>query len=113
MNCLNFTSESSKLLLMHRELSNVDEAFAPPRTAGLYLLTAVLVLLVGRDLWPQIAGWLNTFGLHLPIYSNVAFRLTWRLVGADFNVRYALIAAAIGGVRILVSSIEGLTEGKV
>lgn len=98
---------------MHRELSNVDEAFAPPRTAGLYLLTGVLLILLGRDLWPQIAGWLNSFGLDLPIYSNVAFRLRSQFIGVDFNVRYALIAAAIGGVRILVSSIEGLTEGKV
>ena len=98
---------------MHRELSNVDEAFAPPRTTGLYLLTAVLLLLVGRDLWPEIAGWLNSFGLDLPVYSNVAFRFTWRLIGADFSVRYALIAAAIGFVRIAVGSADSLLEGKV
>ncbi len=98
---------------MHRELSNVDEALAPPRTAGLYLVTGILVALVARDLWPDIANWLNSFGLDLPIYSNVAFRLTWKWLGADFSVRYALIAAAIGFVRIAVGSTDNLLEGKV
>src|SRR5262245_33496884 len=87
---------------MHRELSNVDEAFAPPRFAGLYLLTALLVALTGLDLWPEIAGWLNSFDLNLPIYSNKLF-----------GVRYALIAAVIGGARVLYGSLESLFEGKV
>src|SRR5262245_38974324 len=86
---------------MHRELSNVDEAFAPPRFAGLYLLTALLVALTGLDLWPEIAGWLNSFDLNLPIYSNKLF-----------GVRYALIAAVIGGARVLYGSLESLFEGR-
>ncbi len=87
---------------MHRELSNVDEAFAPPRTAGLYLLTGLLVALVGRDLWPDLSSWLNSFDLGLPVYANKIFA-----------VRYALIAAVIGGARVLYGSLESLFEGKV
>jgi len=87
---------------MHRELKQVDEAFRPPRVASLYLLTGLLLALVLRDLWPELAGWLNGLGAELPVSSN-------RL----FGIRYALIAAIIGGGRVLYSSLESLAEGKL
>src|SRR6266850_3325838 len=70
------------IILMHRELATVDDAFEPPRTSALYLLTALLLFLVARDLWPGLAGWLSTFGLDLPTGSREIF-----------GFRYALIAA--------------------
>ena len=73
---------------MHRELSTADEAFQPPRTAALYLLTGALLVLVGRDLWPDLAGFLNRLGLDLPSASRELF-----------GYRYALFAAVIGGAR--------------
>src|SRR3989440_9889685 len=87
---------------MHRELSNVDEAFRPPRVASLYLLTGVLLALVLRDLWPDLAAWLNGLGLELPSGTNKIFGL-----------RYALIAAVLGGARVLYSSLESLFEGRL
>jgi Cu+-exporting ATPase len=87
---------------MHRELTHVDEAFRPPRVASLYLLTGLLLALVLRDLWPQLAVWLNGLGADLPSSSN-------RL----FGMRYALIAAIIGGGRVLYSSLEALAEGRL
>src|SRR5262249_18087580 len=82
---------------MHRELSTADEAFQPPRTAALYLLTSVLFVLVARDLWPYVAS-----AFDLPIMSR-----------ESFGFRYALIAAVIGGDRVLYGSLERLFEGKL
>src|SRR5262245_20428324 len=88
--------------VMHRELTTVDEAFRPPRVASLYLLTGVLLALVLRDLWPDFAIWLNSLGADLPSGTNTIF-----------GVRYALIAAVIGGARVLFGSLESLAEGKL
>jgi Cu+-exporting ATPase len=87
---------------MHRELSTTDEAFQPPKTTALYLLTALLLFLVLRDLWPEIAGWLNGWGLELPRGSRELF-----------GFRYALIAAVIGAARVLYGSLESLFEGRL
>src|SRR5262249_61175482 len=88
--------------LMHREISHVDEAVRPPRVASLYLLTGLLLALVLRDIWPELVGWLNGFGAELPAGTNLIF-----------GIRYALIAAIIGGARILYGSIESLADGKL
>lgn len=82
---------------MHRELSTTDEVFQPPRATGLYLLTGLLFFLVGRDLWPELAAWLNSFGLNLPSASREIF-----------GVRYALLAAVIGGARTAYTSLDAL-----
>jgi len=87
---------------MHREMTHVDEAFRAPRVASLYLLTGLLLALVLRDLWPELAGWLNGLGADLPLSGN-----------RIFGIRYALIAAIIGGGRVLYSSLEALAEGKL
>lgn len=87
---------------MHREPSHADEAFQPPRTAGLYLLTGLLLVLVGLDLWPYVSGFLSAFGVDLP-----------RSVPAPFGVRYALIAAVLGGARTLYGSLERLLDGRL
>lgn len=87
---------------MHRELSTTDEVFQPPKTTGLYAVTAILFFLVGRDLWPELASWLNGFGLELPILSREIF-----------GIRYALVAAVIGGARTLYGSLDSLFSGKL
>src|SRR5205814_2232458 len=65
-------------------------------------LTGTLLLLVGRDLWPEIAALLNRLGLDLPTASRELF-----------GFRYALFAAVIGGARVLYGSLESLFEGKL
>ncbi len=95
---------------MHRELTNVDEAFHPPRFASLYLLTGVLLALVLRDLWPDIAGWLNSLGADLPTGTNTLQVPIW--FGKSFSVRYALIAAGIGWIRVVFGSLDSLLAGR-
>jgi Cu+-exporting ATPase len=87
---------------MHRELSPTDTAFARPSTAGLYAFTAVIGLLILRDLWPTLAGWLNGLGAELPVWSN-----------QFFGYRYALIAAVLGGARILYGALDSLIAGRL
>ncbi|HEV3146346.1 MAG TPA: cation-translocating P-type ATPase family protein [Gemmataceae bacterium] len=87
---------------MHRELRTTNEAFQPPKMAGLCLFTGLLLLLVGRDIWPDLAAFFNRQGLDLPTGSRLLF-----------GFRYALYAAVIGGARVLYGSLESLFEGKL
>ncbi len=87
---------------MHREISTVDDPFRSESPLGLYLLTAVVGGLLGADLWPVIAGWLKGQGVEA--YS-------WAREVSGF--RYALVAAVIGGARVLYTSLEALFEGRI
>jgi Cu+-exporting ATPase len=84
---------------MHREISHTDPALQAESNQSLYLLTGLLGLLIGLDLWPTIAGW---FPGGLPSWPN-----EWK------GYRIAHLAAIIGGARILFGSLEGLFEGRV
>jgi heavy metal translocating P-type ATPase len=72
---------------MHRELAHADAVFGRPRALGLYLLTSVLVVLVTLDLLPG--------GREL------------------FGVRYATLAAVIGGARVLYGALDRLLDGRL
>jgi Cu+-exporting ATPase len=84
---------------MHREISHTDPALEGQSNLSLYLLTGLLGLLIGLDLWPMIAGWL---GWGMPPWPN-----EWN------GYRIAYLAAILGGVRIVYNSLEGLFEGRV
>ena len=88
---------------MHREISHADEPFAPESRLSLYLLTALLGVLLGLDIWPVFAAWArDAAGLPLPSWSRYIYGVQW-----------ALIAAVLGGARILYGSIESLLEGRI
>ncbi|MBO0696940.1 MAG: cation-translocating P-type ATPase family protein [Zavarzinella sp.] len=87
---------------MHRELSHADQAFARPSNAGLYAFTALIGLLIARDLWPAVAGFLTGAGADVGFWSNTLF-----------GYRYALFAAVLGGARILYGAIDSLLEGRL
>jgi Cu+-exporting ATPase len=88
---------------MHRELRHGEETFGHESPLALYLLTGLIGLLLGADLWPVFARWLaSTGGPALPAWSNE--------IG---GYRLALIAAVIGGARTLYGSINALLEGRV
>jgi Cu+-exporting ATPase len=87
---------------MHREISHADQAFDRPNNLSLYLLTALLAVIIGIDLWPAVAGWGPLAGLGLPTWPR-----------HFYGYRIALLAAILGGARILYGSLEGLFEGKV
>jgi Cu+-exporting ATPase len=85
---------------MHREISHTNPALAPASNLSLYLLTALIGLLIGIDLWPTVAGWFPNLGLP-----------TWPNEYAGYRVAH--LAAIIGGARILFGAFEGLLEGRV
>jgi Cu+-exporting ATPase len=87
---------------MHREISTVDDPFRSESPLGLYLLTAVVGGLLAADLGPVVAGWLNGQGVEV---------WTWAREVSGF--RYALLAAVIGGARVLYTSLESLFEGRI
>jgi Cu+-exporting ATPase len=87
---------------MHREISHADEAFDRPSNLSLYLLTGLLAVIVGADLWPVFAAWGPLRDVGLPTWPR-----------DPFGYRIALLAAILGGARILYGSLEGLFAGKV
>jgi Cu+-exporting ATPase len=89
---------------MHREISHADQALAPNSRLSLYVLTALLGLLIGFDLWPLVAVWLGLPGWAVP---------GWMSSREILGLRWALVAAVLGGARILYGSIESLFEGRI
>lgn len=87
---------------MHREISTVDDPFRSESPLALYLLTAVVGGLLAADLGPVVAGWLRGQGVE---------SWTWQRDVSGF--RYALVAAVLGGARVLYTSLEALFEGRI
>jgi Cu+-exporting ATPase len=88
---------------MHREISHTDQAIHRESDQSLYLLTGLIGLLIGIDLWPILAGWLDPAQTWLP---------TWRNEINGYRL-YALSAAVLGGARALYGSLERLYEGRI
>ncbi len=88
---------------MHREISYADRAFGEQESRlSLYLLTALVGLILALDLWPAFAAWLDPRGLWLPTWPN------------EFKgYRVALLAAFLGGARIIVGSFDSLLQGRI
>src|SRR5262245_36694739 len=86
---------------MHREITPSERLGYSEPPLSLYLLTALLGLLIGADVWPVVAGWLGEPSW-LPTWPREAF-----------GYRFALIAAVLGGSRTLYTSMESLLEGRV
>jgi Cu+-exporting ATPase len=85
---------------MHREISHTDSTFRQDTSLPLYLMTAFLGMLIGLDLLPRLAAWLGI--------SSLAGWPTG--IG---NYRFALIAAVLGGARILYGALQSLLEGRI
>src|SRR5262245_54030351 len=76
---------------MHREITHADQALSPKNNLSLYLLTALLAVLILLH-WPLgLSGWAE----------------------AKIGFSFALIAAVLGGARVLYTSLEGLFEGRI
>jgi Cu+-exporting ATPase len=91
---------------MHREIRYADQNFQQESRLSLYLFTALIGLLLFAGVWPAIAAWIATWGPELPTWSA-----TFRLFGTEYEI--VLIAAVLGGARILYGSLDALFEGRV
>src|SRR3954463_16529137 len=88
---------------MHREITHADRAFGEqPGRLSLYLLTGLLGVIILADLWPLVATWLEPTTGPLPSWPN-----------AYNGYRIALLAALVGGIRVLYGSIDSLLQGKL
>src|SRR5262245_8849765 len=89
---------------MHREVSPSERLGHPETPLSLYLLTALLGALLAADPWPALAGliWPGGSGAWLPVWPREVF-----------GYRFALIAAVLGGSRVLYNSLESLFDGKL
>src|SRR5262245_4317575 len=89
---------------MHREISPSERLGHGETPVSLYLLTALIGLLLGADLWPALvdaAGWTGSW---VP---------TWPRDVLGWKRGFALLAAVLGGSRILYTSLESLFEGRL
>jgi Cu+-exporting ATPase len=87
---------------MHREISHIDDTFQKRSNLSLYLLTGLIGLLIAADLWPLLAAWIREKGVAVPTWS--------REIG---GYRIVLLAAVLGGARVLYSSLESLLDGRL
>lgn len=92
---------------MHREIRSIEEPFAMESHGLLYFITALIGLLVGLDIWPYLANWLNQFfDVALPVGSS-------SITLGSYTIRWAMLAAILGGTRVLYTSLESLLSGRL
>ena len=88
---------------MHREISHTDPASSHESNASLYLLTALIGALIAADLWSAFASWAAGYGWTLPTWPREFYS----------GYRIALVAAVLGGARVLYGSLEALLQGRI
>jgi Cu+-exporting ATPase len=85
---------------MHREIRHGESAFSQESPLALYVLTAFLGVLIALDLASPFGSWVG-----IPTLAS------WpREIG---GFRFALIAAVLGGARVLYTSLQSLVDGKL
>ena len=88
---------------MHREISHTDPTSSHESNASLYFLTALIGALIAVDLWPAFASWAGGYGWALPTWPREFYS----------GYRIALVAAVLGGARVLYGSLEALLQGRI
>jgi P-type Cu+ transporter len=88
---------------MHREFDSSVNLFRVRSHLPLYLLTALLGALLFADLWPLFTSYLN---------KSQTTSVGWQ-TREFLGFRFALIAAVIGGARVLFGALEKLSSGKM
>jgi Cu+-exporting ATPase len=85
---------------MHREISHTESTLGEHQNLSLYLLTGLLGVFLALDVLPEAGKWLSVQPLS-------GWSREW------LGFRFALMAAVIGGARILYSSLQSLLEGRI
>ncbi len=87
---------------MHREISHTDLLGPRKSNTSLYVFSLFVGFLLARDLLPKLQEGFRYFGIE-----------TGQSTRFLFDYRYALLAAIVGGARVLFYSLEKLLEGKL
>src|ERR1700676_760411 len=90
---------------MHREISHTDSAFAEESSLPLYLMTGLLAVLMAMDLLPQFGNWMGW-----TVFQSWPKELA--IIGG-FRASFGMLAAILGGARVVYLSLHGLIDGKI
>ncbi|HEV3448918.1 MAG TPA: cation-translocating P-type ATPase family protein [Gemmataceae bacterium] len=90
---------------MHREISHVDPVLERRSNLSLYLLTALIGSIMAIDLWPRVAAWLAGLGVNVPDWAR------WSQEVGGYRI--VLLAAILGGARVLFGALESLLQGRL
>ncbi|MGL6076909.1 MAG: cation-translocating P-type ATPase family protein [Fimbriiglobus sp.] len=88
---------------MHREFDPRDTALGYKPPLGLYALSLAVLVLLLLDIAPYLVQALAWMGVDV----------SWPISRDFYGIRYALIAAVVGCVRVLVGALDRLTEGHI
>ncbi|MBI1829977.1 MAG: heavy metal translocating P-type ATPase, partial [Planctomycetes bacterium] len=90
---------------MHREISHSDAAFAEESSLPLYLMTGLLAALMALDLLPRFGEWMRW-----SLFQSWPQDLGTYRFG---TIRFVMIAAVLGGARVVYTALQGLFDGKI
>ncbi len=85
---------------MHREISQKDSVFKTPTPVVLYAFTAFLGVLILIDVLPFLGAWAG-----IATFDGLPRTL--------FTLRFAQLAAVLGGARILYGALQSLLDGNL
>jgi Cu+-exporting ATPase len=89
---------------MHREISHSDEAFREESHWRLYLFTGLLAGLLALDLLPMFGNWMGWSTIQA--WPKELFTI-W-----GFRITFTVIAAFLGGARVVYTTFLGMLDGK-
>ncbi len=87
---------------MHREISHTDDAFAEESNGPLYLMTALLAALMALELLPRLGDW-----------AGWSLFAAWPRDPFGYRFGFAMVAAILGGARVVYIALQGLLDGKI
>ena len=87
---------------MHREISHTDSAFGEESNVPLYLMTGLLAALMALEILPRFGDW-----------ARWTIFASWPRDPFGYRYGFAMLAAILGGARVVYSALSGVVEGKI
>jgi len=87
---------------MHREISHSDSAFGEESNVPLYMMTGLLTALMALEILPRFGAW-----------AGWTVFASWPRDPFGYRYGFAMLAAVLGGARVVLATLEGLFDRKV